>query len=356
MHTVQVELAAVHDAVVSSISTYNAQFDDAINATMAKVITAVTNGQSDALSSISAELESFYRVLKEDGSQLAAVMNEEIQQHHEKALLALQIEHGALMQSYAVMSDSLDDVSHKVDDVHEKIDVLDNKTDKSLAKIVILDDRLDGLGTKFKAVERAFVVLQVLFSLGTICLIGIAIVFGVCVVCMTGRAFQSSIWYFPALVAAGVLVYVFNTHSFFKFEFDFDFDKIRAPKDYLTIEPPSSFISYIQASPVRFWSILAASCFLLAALLPKINSFCEESRDRTAALPAAIYRRIQSFIRSNAKATPSPRLPSRYITSYRGDDTSTQPKSHISLRVSTAHEDQALNARLESFQRAQSVA
>ncbi|KAF2689827.1 hypothetical protein K458DRAFT_275408, partial [Lentithecium fluviatile CBS 122367] len=165
IQTFQVEIATMHDMVVSNISTYNARFDEAMDTSMSRAIAAVREGQTDVLTSIAAELESFYYGLRAEGSQLAAAMNAEIQQHHEKALLALQIEHGAMMESYSIMSDSLDDANGKVNDINEKVDVIDNQTDKSLSKMDVLHDRLDGLGTKFKTVERAFMLLDALLSL-----------------------------------------------------------------------------------------------------------------------------------------------------------------------------------------------
>jgi hypothetical protein len=84
MRTVQVELAAVHDMVVSQIGSYNSQFDEAMDSSVTKAVAAIREGQNDALSNLSVELERFYHNLRAQGSQLAVAMNEEIQLQHEK--------------------------------------------------------------------------------------------------------------------------------------------------------------------------------------------------------------------------------------------------------------------------------
>ena len=348
MQAVQVEMSTVHDMVISNISTYNSRFDEAMASSIARAITAITQGQTDAFSSISAELESFYKTLKADGSQLAVAMNEEIQQHHEKALLALQIQHGTMMQSYAVMSDSLDDATHKVENMNEKVDALENKTDKSLTKIDVLDGRLDGLRTKFKAVERAFKVLDAFIRLAIICAAATAILVGICMVCIAGKTFRGTS-YIIAILASGGLLFVLDSYNIV--------ENFRAPDSFLTIGSSFPITRYMQASPGKSWAVLAAICFFAAAVLPKMNSFCEGSRECMAALPNTIYERLHSsYIQSitSSKADLNPPLPI-HNTPF-NDNTSTPRRSAIILRMPNMHEDDTLRTRVESFQRAQSVA
>jgi hypothetical protein len=351
MQTVQVEIATVHDMVISNISTYNARFNEAVDASITKAITAVNEGHVGALASIGSELERFYQSLKAEGLQLAASMNAEIQNHHEKALLALQIEHGTMMQSYSIMSESLGAANHMVDGINVKFDVLHAKTDDSLAKIGILDDRLDRLGTKFKTVERAFVVLDTLFSVGATGLLIVAIVLGFCAVCMVSRAFQGSTWYIVALSASCTLFYLLSSHHFF--------EKFKVSKNYTAIEPPFSIMGYLQASPTGFWTMLATISFLLAALLPKINSSCERLRDSIAALPGTLYSHVQPFqshkIQSIVSTTSASNTQSRHIRTYQ-DNAATPPEFGVALLPQISCENSALRTSLGSFQRAQSVA
>jgi predicted nucleic acid-binding Zn-ribbon protein len=348
VRTVQVELKAVH-SLMGELSTYNARFDNAIDVSITRALAAIKEGQTDVLSSISTELETFYRGLKMEGSQLAAFLNEEIQQHHAKALLALQIEHGTMMQSYAIMGDAFDDAKLKVDDVNLKVDVLDNKTDESIAKINLLDYRLNGLGTRFKTVERAFAAFESLFNIGSICIVVIAMILGICALCIAAKLFPAR--YVLALSAVCGLIYLIDAYR--------PLQNVRSPKEFLAIEPPSSFLSYLQRSK-GICAVIAVVCLLLAAFLPKINSFCEDSRDAMAALPAAVYCKLFRK-RTMGKSTlvSSPRLPSHRVhvlQETKFDSPMRQTTRRLWNLALNEEEDQALQTRVNSFQRAQSVA
>jgi hypothetical protein len=255
-----------------------------------------------------------------------------------------------MMQSYALMSNSLNDAGQKAEDINEKLDILHNKTDRSLSRMNILNDRLDGLGTKFKTVERAFAIFETIFSFGTICMAVVAMVIGICAICFTARA--SRTWYIPALIAAGSLLYLLDTYSFF--------DNLHVPNDYLATAPPLTIIDRVQASPARFWAIVATMCFILAALLPKINYFCEELRDRMAAFPHALYNRLRSSSTTTIKDSTSSftnlGLPSHHVFQIYREDTPTPPKPQLTFSAPSSHENQPLRIRMESFQRVQSMA
>lgn len=334
--------------IISNISTYNARFDRAVDASIQRAMAAVRDGQSGALANIGAELATFYRALRAEGSDLITSLNIEIQRHHEKALLALQIEHGAMMHSYSLMSDNLDHASRKVDVVNAKVDDLDNKTDKSLVKMGIIDDRLDGLGTKFKTVERAFMLLDSLFHLGTICLVVAAAVVAACVLCVITRALPNFTWYLVGIFATGGILY--------RLKF-YELGRLRTPTP-LAIESLPYILGYAQLSQTQFWAVLAAVCFFVAAFLPKLNVYCEETRNRIAVLSCALFNHLQPMHRRKLRQTSAAhseelydhRLPI-YTVSSAGS-----PHPKYSICLLQEDEDEAVRIRLASMQRAQSVA
>ncbi|KAF1950917.1 hypothetical protein CC80DRAFT_576301, partial [Byssothecium circinans] len=112
MRSVQVEIGLVRDSFVADITAHNDKFNAHMDRALMKAVAAVKDGHGDTLAAIGAELQNFYQGLRHEGSELAVAMTAELQQYHEQALSALEIQHGAMIESYDVMSGNLDDASN----------------------------------------------------------------------------------------------------------------------------------------------------------------------------------------------------------------------------------------------------
>ncbi|PVI05097.1 hypothetical protein DM02DRAFT_499962, partial [Periconia macrospinosa] len=175
MRSVQMEVGSVRDSIIADITAHNQRFNSHMDAAMTKAVAAVRAGHGDTLAALSDELKRFYDTLQNDGSALAVSMNNQLQEYHEKALLSIQAQHGTMIESYNIMSTNLADANDKIHGLAGIVDGLDEKTRQSLAKLDHLDHRLDGIGTKFKSVEQAFAVLDLVLGFVKIC-IAIALV------------------------------------------------------------------------------------------------------------------------------------------------------------------------------------
>jgi hypothetical protein len=273
MRSVQVEIGLVRDSIITDITSHNAKFNAQMDTTLTKAVAAVRDGHVDTLAAIGAELQSFYQGIRNEGSELAVSMNTELQQYHDKALEALHAQHGVMMESYHILSGGLDNANYKVDELKDKVDILDNQTDRSLAKIDLLDNRLDGIGTKFQSVERAFAFMDTMLGLGKTCGLVILILLALSSVFLAGRSLKTVAWTVLALSTLGSLVYVLNRRV--------SLEPDPTPATDFTTHPPEPLESHLKA---EFLLILAASCFLAAAFLPKINAACEDVAERVDSL------------------------------------------------------------------------
>ncbi|KAF2642522.1 hypothetical protein P280DRAFT_467864 [Massarina eburnea CBS 473.64] len=263
MQSVQVEIGLVRDSLISGITAHNEKFNAHMDKAMSKAVSAVKEGHVDTLAAIGVELKSFHQGLRNEGSELAASMNAELQLYHDRALLALRIQHGAMIESYDIMSENLDNASGKVEGLKYKVVGLDDKTTESLAKADLLDHRLDGIGTKFKSVERAFAFLDTMLGLGKMCIVVILMLCGLCAIFLAGTAFHKVAWSILAFSVSSVVLYMISKNL--------PFEQIPIPTMPFILSP-TSFIDYLKAPTPGFWALLALSCFVSAAFLPKINN------------------------------------------------------------------------------------
>lgn len=271
MRAVQKEVASVRDSIIAEITAHNARFNSQMDTAMTKAAVALRDGHFDTLKAISNELQVFYQTLQNEGSELALSMNNQLQDYHEKALRAIQIQHGAVVDSYSVMSTNLDDANQKIDGLVGKVDGLDEKTMRSLIKLDNLDHRLDGIGTKFKSVEQAFAVLDIVFGLGKV-VIAIASVVTVLFV-LPGKYLYKITSLIIISILLGAWDHGIGWHA--------PNSNVSPTAGNSTLPAQSSWAQHININiPSPYlWGAVAVSCFFLAASLRQINTAWEGMED-----------------------------------------------------------------------------
>lgn len=267
MRAVQKEVASVRDSIIAEITAHNTRFNSQMDTAMTKAAVALRDGHFDTLKAISNELQLFYQTLQNEGSELALSMNNQLQEYHEKALQAIQIQHGAVIDSYSVMSTSLDDANQKIDGLVGKVDGLDEKTVRSLNKLDNLDHRLDGIGTKFKSVEQAFAVLDIVFGFGKV-VIAMASVVTVLFVLPGNYLYKIT-----SLIIVSILLGAWN-HGI---DWQAPNSNVSPTAGNSTLPAQSSWAQHININiPSPYlWGAVAVSCFFLAASLRQINTAWE---------------------------------------------------------------------------------
>lgn len=279
MQSVQLDIGNSSDTILSNLSTFHDNFNAEMDAAMVKATLAIREGYFDVLKAMAMELEHVSRSLRDEQSKLAREMGLEIQQHHEKALIAVQVQHGAMVESFNIMRIALDNSHQKFDNLNDKMDLLANKTDKSVAKVTVLSHRLDGLESKIRIFERVLALLQPLFSALGLCLI-VAGFLALPILFTTGRTLLKLRLFASVLIILTGFLYLFDAHD--------RLDWLHVPWKYLFMGIPHTFLEYIKDPSAAFLVASMICCFIGAAFLPKINRFCDDFIDRATPLPRTL--------------------------------------------------------------------
>lgn len=325
MQSVQVEIGLTRDIILANITAYNDEFNAHMNAAMTKAVEAVKAGSTNFVTSIAADLEKFHQRLRVERSELSATMGTELQQHHEKALLAIQIQHGAMIESFSIVQGELDSANYKVNNLNDKVDVLENKTTSSMAKVEVLHRRLDRLGVRFNSIERVFATLDAVFSFVKVWSVLVLIVLGLPFIVAVGKAIPVRKVAWMTLGCLG-LIGIVHVNDYNPFE------NFQVPRSHLAIEPPLCLLEYIKNPSVDIVVVSAAACFFLIAFLSKINSYDrhvesiaaiprtlfswfrrsrqEDDEANTVYLPNTIASTSNAYIPSSVVSSPAPQLPS----------------------------------------------
>ncbi|CAI6320531.1 unnamed protein product [Periconia digitata] len=271
MRSVQIEIGLVRDSIIAGITAHNEKFNSEMDAAMTRAVTAMQSGHVDTLTAISNELRQFYSTLQNEGSALAVSMNSQLQEHHEKAILAIQIQHGMMIESYNIMTAGLEDASLKINGLASKVDGLDKKTQRSLVKLDNLDHRLDGIGSKFKSVEQAFAVLDIVFGFGQLC-VAVVLILAILFILPSVKKHLSTISLF---VLASVMFAIWRYGS----KFQAPFEIVLPDRGNSTALTKDAWTKHIFTPSPYLWGGVAISCFFLAAILHHLNAIWDTVAD-----------------------------------------------------------------------------
>jgi ABC-type multidrug transport system fused ATPase/permease subunit len=94
-------------------------------------------------------MQVFSRDMIAENSQLAKSLTAELQQHHDRAIISLQMNHEAQVGSYEVLSGYMGDITNVADRIN-------NTTNSSLTKIDNIEHRLDSISSKAEHIAKGF--------------------------------------------------------------------------------------------------------------------------------------------------------------------------------------------------------
>jgi hypothetical protein len=172
------EVHAVQEKALATVETLDNKFHTFMDTSMSELITALADNQSNEIVRIRQEMQAFSGDLMAESSQLANFLTAQLQAHHEQALMSLQDNHEAQLNSYNTLSDIMDDL-------HDTAGKANHATNSSLNTITRIEQRLGNLSEQADHIAQGFAFFSALPQLlstmirSVISTIGIAFLFSI---------------------------------------------------------------------------------------------------------------------------------------------------------------------------------
>lgn len=146
------DVAAVQEKALATAGDVNNKVNAFMETSVSRLITALADSQSAEIVRIRQEMQVFSQDMIAENYQLAKSLTTELQQHHDRAILSLQINHAAQVNSYEVLSDYMNDAQNAAVKIN-------NTAESSLFKIDTIENRLDSLSSKAEHIARGLAFL-----------------------------------------------------------------------------------------------------------------------------------------------------------------------------------------------------
>lgn len=147
------DIAVVQEKALTTANNLNERFHAFMETSVSQLITALANSQSAEIIRIREEMQFFARDMIAENLQLAKSLTTQLQQHHDRAIVSLQINHAVQVDSYEVLSGYM----NKAQNAAIKIN---STTQSSLSKMDIIERRLDTLSSTTEHIARGFTFLN----------------------------------------------------------------------------------------------------------------------------------------------------------------------------------------------------
>ncbi|KAF1977393.1 hypothetical protein BU23DRAFT_411966, partial [Bimuria novae-zelandiae CBS 107.79] len=119
LRSMQSEVAVLQQKANEHYNALNAKFESRMEASLATGVDVVTRNQADALAHFTANIGLVYQSLTKELSGQFERYNAELQEYHEKSMLAIQQQHKTAVQSFDIISTGMGSVQHNVDNLNE---------------------------------------------------------------------------------------------------------------------------------------------------------------------------------------------------------------------------------------------
>lgn len=146
---VKQDMQDVHDKVLATVGSLDDKFHSFMDTSISSLIQALTEGQSNAIARIRDEMQLFSQDMILESSQLAKYLAGELQKHHDRALISLQINHEAQLDSYNTLSDYMGEI-------HDAAIKINHTTNSSLTNIDTIHQRLETLSSRADHIAAGF--------------------------------------------------------------------------------------------------------------------------------------------------------------------------------------------------------
>jgi uncharacterized protein YoxC len=184
----QKDVHAVQEKALATVGTLDTKFHSFMETTMSDLVTALADNQSNEIVRIRQEMQGFSEDLKAESSRFAKFYNNQLEAHHEQALMSLQANHEAQIDSYNVLSE-------RMSDLHNTSAKTNSAANASFRTIVSIEQRLVNLSDQADHIAEGFAFFSALPGLvsslirGTIATIGMVFLFSV--LCKLNKRFAT---------------------------------------------------------------------------------------------------------------------------------------------------------------------
>jgi hypothetical protein len=160
------DIQAVQEKAVATVGALDSKFHTFMEASISDLITALAESQSNEIERIHERMQDFSQDLMMESSQLAKYFTGELQQYHDRALVSIQTNHEAQVDSYNLLSGYMDNAQDTI-----------NKTNQvagqSLTKVDSIAQRLDIFETQTEHIAEGFAFLSAIPALVTLLVRGV---------------------------------------------------------------------------------------------------------------------------------------------------------------------------------------
>lgn len=141
------DVSAVQDKALATVGSLDDKFHTFMDTSISEFITALADGRNTEINRIREEMQVFSQGMIVETSQLAKSLTAELQQHHDRSIISLQLSHQAQVESHEILSGYLGDITDAASRINETADA-------SLTKIDNIEHRLDSLSSKAEHIAR----------------------------------------------------------------------------------------------------------------------------------------------------------------------------------------------------------
>jgi hypothetical protein len=145
----QKDVSAVQDKALATVGSLDDRFHIFMETSLSELVTALADGRTTEITRIREEMQVFSQDMISEASQLTKILTSELQQHHDRAMISIQLNHQAQVENHEVLSGYMGDITNAATRINET-------ADSSLAKIDNIEHRLDRLSSKAEHIARGF--------------------------------------------------------------------------------------------------------------------------------------------------------------------------------------------------------
>jgi hypothetical protein len=180
----QQDVHDVQEKALATVGTLDNKFHTFMETSISELVTALAENQSNEIIRIRQEMQAFSGDVMAESSRFARYFNDQLQAHHEQALISLQINHDAQIDNYNVLSG-------KMGDLHETAAKTNIAANSSFNKIIGIEQRLVILSDQADHIAQGFAFFSALPQLLSYLLRGlvaaVAVIFLFSVLCKINK-------------------------------------------------------------------------------------------------------------------------------------------------------------------------
>jgi hypothetical protein len=143
------DTAAAPEKALSTVSELDDKFHSFIGNSISQLTTALADGQAAELVRIRKNLQDFSKDMVTENSHLVGALRTELQEHHERAIVSLELNHQAQVHSHMILSGFMSDITHAANKINatsgESLTIIDN-----------IENRLHTLSSKTENIVKGF--------------------------------------------------------------------------------------------------------------------------------------------------------------------------------------------------------